>query len=91
MHHIISHDIPNDKRRTKLARLLLDFGDRVQYSVFEARLEQKLFDKLIQRINRVIKDQEDSVPIYPMCAICQKGMMIIGKDQVVEDQDVYIL
>ena len=91
MHHMISHDIPNDKRRTKLARLLLDFGDRVQYSVFEARLEQKLFDKLILPINKVIKDQEDSVPIYPMCATCQKGVMILGKGQVVEDQDVYIL
>ncbi len=91
MHYIISYDIPNDRRRTKLAKMLLDFGDRVQYSVFEARLDQELFDKLIKGINRTINEQEDSVRIYPMCATCQKGMIIIGKGPVVEDQDVYIL
>lgn len=88
---MISHDIPNDKRRTKLARLLLDFGDRVQYSVFEARLEQKLFDKLIQRINKEIDDQEDSVRVYPMCSTCEKGITILGQGRVLEDKDVYIL
>ena len=37
--------------RVKLAKVLLDFGDRVQYSVFEAALDKKLFDKLVKRVN----------------------------------------
>ncbi len=35
MRFLISYDIPDDRRRTKLAHFLLDYGDRVHYSVFE--------------------------------------------------------
>src|SRR5262245_31991344 len=35
MFYLIAYDIPNDQRRTKVAKTLEDFGDRVQYSVFE--------------------------------------------------------
>jgi len=91
MHYIISYDIPDDRRRTKLANVLLDFGERVQYSVFEAALDGKLFDNLLRRINNEINEQEDSVRIYPMCAICEKGIMVLGKGHILEDKDVYIL
>jgi len=54
--------------------------------VFEARLGQRLFDKSIKGINRTINEQEDSLrTYYPMCAACQKGMVIMGKGPVVED------
>ena len=33
---VVSYDVPDDRRRTRLADRLLDFGVRVQYSVFEA-------------------------------------------------------
>ncbi len=62
--------------------------------MFEARLGQRLFDKSIKGINRTINEQEDSLSIsiyYPMCAACQKGMVIMGKGPVVEDQDVRVL
>jgi CRISPR-associated endonuclease Cas2 len=35
---LVSYDIPDDRRRTKLAHTLKDFGQRVQYSVFECLL-----------------------------------------------------
>ena len=30
MQYLVSHDIPDNKRRTKLAKTLKDFGDRVE-------------------------------------------------------------
>lgn len=39
MLYTISYDIPDDKRRLKIAKILLDYGPRVQYSVFEAQLD----------------------------------------------------
>lgn len=33
---VVSYDIPNDRRRTRLAHTLKDFGERVQYSVSTA-------------------------------------------------------
>ncbi|MGP1372035.1 MAG: CRISPR-associated endonuclease Cas2, partial [Almyronema sp.] len=32
---LVVYDIPDDKRRTKLATFLEGYGRRVQYSVFE--------------------------------------------------------
>ena len=37
---VVSYDIPDDRRRTKLHRHLKGFGMRVQYSVFECVLEE---------------------------------------------------
>ena len=91
MHYVISYDMPNDRRRVKMAKILLDFGNRVQYSVFEASLDKKLFDKLLKRVNSVVDEQEDNVRIYPLCAICENGIINIGKGDVLEDKDVYIL
>jgi len=36
---LVSYDVPDDRRRTKIAALLKDFGERVQYSVLECLLE----------------------------------------------------
>ena len=32
--YVIAYDIPNDRRRQKIADLLEGYGKRVQYSVF---------------------------------------------------------
>lgn len=45
MFYLVSYDIPETRRRTKLAKILEDFGDRVQYSVFECILDEKLLGK----------------------------------------------
>ncbi|MFV9692093.1 MAG: CRISPR-associated endonuclease Cas2 [Desulfobacteria bacterium] len=66
MFYLVSYDIPDDKRRTKLAKIIKDFGDRVQYSVFECLLDKSLLDKMTDRIDKIIVEKEDSVRIYPL-------------------------
>ena len=87
----VSYDIPDDKRRTKLAKTIKDFGDRVQYSVFECILEKDLLDKMANRIDKIIVEKEDSVRIYCLCANCEKEIRVIGKGKVTKEQDVYII
>jgi CRISPR/Cas system-associated endoribonuclease Cas2 len=43
---VVSYDIPDDRRRLRLAHALKDFGVRVQYSVFECHLEPDGLDSL---------------------------------------------
>jgi CRISPR-associated protein Cas2 len=50
----VSYDVPDDRRRTKLAHNLKDFGVRVQYSVFECLLEPPQVDALRVRTERLI-------------------------------------
>ncbi|MFW0884731.1 CRISPR-associated endonuclease Cas2 [Candidatus Acidulodesulfobacterium sp. H_13] len=42
---IISYDTSNDRKRNKIAKTLIDFGTRVQYSVFEYVINDKLLIK----------------------------------------------
>jgi len=70
MFYLVSYDISDDKRRTRLAKTLKDFGDRVQYSVFECNLGGNLLDAMIARIEKIIDQKEDSVRIYTICASC---------------------
>jgi CRISPR-associated protein Cas2 len=91
MFYLVSYDISDNKRRRKVAEILLDYGDRVQYSVFECILDKKLLDKMIGSIYKTVSEDEDSVRIYTLCAGCVKDIAVIGYGEVSEDKDVYII
>ena len=50
MNFLITYDISNDKRRTKLSTHLDKYGTRVNYSVYECELNQTKLDKLLYEI-----------------------------------------
>lgn len=91
MLYLVSYDIPDDRRRTKLAKALKDFGDRVHYSVFECLLDTLHFDKMLEKIGDLVDEKDDSVRIYTLCANCEKAVKIIGTGELTEDKDVYIV
>jgi len=91
MFYLVSYDIPNDRRRTRLAKALKDYGDRVQYSVFECILDNRLLEGMKKKISDLIDESEDSVRIYDLCAGCEKNIVILGQGVVSRDEDVYIL
>jgi len=91
MFYIVSYDIPDDKRRIKLAKILKDYGDRVQESVFECILDKNLLDKMSEKIDKVINQDDDSVRIYALCANCEKTIRIMGIGEVTHDEEVYII
>jgi CRISPR-associated protein Cas2 len=77
--YVICYDITNDKRRDKIAALLLDHGVRVQYSVFEVVVDKMLFDSLINKMKRIIKkSEEDMILAYPLCANCDHKTLRLG-------------
>ena len=87
---IVSYDIPDDKKRNKIADILLDFGTRIQYSVFECIMDNNLLEKMTTRLNKLISD-DDSVRIYTLCAKCEGIVRVLGKGKRTEDAQVYIL
>ena len=70
MFYVISYDIPDDPRRSQLAKVLKGFGTRVQYSVFEAHLTQSQFEQMKQAVNNVIDPDKDAVRYYALCRAC---------------------
>jgi CRISPR-associated protein Cas2 len=50
---VIAYDSPSNKRRRKLAKLLVGYGERLQWSVFECRLQPHQLQRLRQGLNRI--------------------------------------
>ena len=71
---LVVYDISNDRRRTKLHDLLLDFGTPVQYSAFECRLTGRDLLKMKNGVKRLIRPRKDNVRYYYLCANCVDAM-----------------
>lgn len=87
---VISYDIPDDKRRTKIHKVLKDFGQWVQYSVFECSLEAKDFLRLKQRLQKNIDSKEDSIRFYFLCQDCQQKVERIGGVRPLDENLIFV-
>jgi len=52
-HYIVVYDITEDTERLKISDILIGFGIRIQYSVFECKLTKKQHGLLYQQLNNV--------------------------------------
>jgi CRISPR-associated protein Cas2 len=77
---VIAYDVPNDKRRTKVHKVLSGFGKWTQYSLFECFLTERELVSLRARLYDVIQITDDSVRIYPLCNACVGQVETIGGD-----------
>jgi len=89
MFFVISYDIKDNKKRYKVCNILKDYGNRVQYSVFECELDKKLYDEMIKRILPYI-DEEDSLRIYYLCKDCKAKIIYYGTNKIINDNDIFI-
>ena len=78
MRCVISYDIEEDRKRTRLANLLLDYGDRVQKSVFEAELTAEALQELLAKATREL-EEEDNLRVYPLCGSCEERIQNFGR------------
>jgi CRISPR-associated protein Cas2 len=88
---VVAYDIPDDRRRLRLAHALKDIGVRVQYSVFECHLEPDGLENLRKRLGKMVDTAEDSVRLYRFCQDCGTKQEIYGQGQSTEEPEVYIL
>mgnify|MGYP001040444824 FL=1 len=87
---VVSYDISNDKRRTKAAKTLEDFGARVQYSVFECRLLPAEFNKLRKRLQPFVREAQDSIRFYFIGAEDVGRIQVMGAGKVTEDKSFFV-
>ena len=59
---VISYDISDDRTRRRVANLLMDYGKRVQYSVFECLLDAKTLETIITHLKPFV-DGNDSIRV----------------------------
>ncbi len=82
---VVAYDIPDDKRRTRVMKILEGYGYRVQKSVFECEVTPQLYEKMRSRIARAIRAEEDTVRYYSLCAKCLSEIRVAGLGEVKRD------
>ena len=91
MFYVISYDIPDDRRRNQLAKVLKGFGTRVQYSVFEAHLNRRQYEDLKQAVDRLLEPSEDSVRYYALCSACVARAEVPAVGDVTSDPKTIVV
>jgi|GEM_PF-189912 CRISPR-associated endoribonuclease Cas2 len=69
---LVAYDITDPKRLHRAARVCEDWGMRIQYSVFECRLDADAFDRFWANLIAVVNPKEDRVVAYKICTRCAR-------------------
>lgn len=88
---VVVYDISDDKRRTKLHDVLLNYGTPVQYSVFECLVKAATLDKMKAHVARVIKPRLDQVRYYYLCEACLAKTEVTSGPEVLQESDVIVV
>jgi len=88
--YLISFDISSDKRRRKVVKLLENNGFRVQKSVFECLLSDKIFLELKSKLDTEIDHNTDSIRYYNLCKMCKEEIQITGKGIYHDVEDIIV-
>ena len=79
MHLIVAYDIRNPRRLTKVANIIGDYGERIQYSVFEMEISQECFAQLVKRVADVLDKDVDGVKYFEICERCLAAIVRLGR------------
>jgi CRISPR-associated protein Cas2 len=64
--YVITYDVADDRRRTKVMNALRDHGDHVQFSVFKADLNRRELVHLEGLLRALIHHKDDQVLIIDL-------------------------
>jgi CRISPR-associated protein Cas2 len=91
MHIIVVYDIPDNKRRERLRKALLRFGNSVQRSVFEFDLTARQLETMDKVIRGIMSVAEDNVRYYSMCKSCVLSVEVFGGEPLIQTKAAYIV
>ena len=92
--YLVAYDIPDDRRRTRVAKALLKYGDRVQYSVFIVDAGQAKIIRMTEEVRGLLDGSVDSV------LLCDLGLLssvdsgvftTIGRERALTDETALIV
>ena len=89
---IVCYDIVDNKRRSRIAKVMKSYGYRVQKSVFECQLDDdRKYLQMKKAIEKTINREEDSVRYYFLCARCQGNVEVSGWGVIREEEEVIVV
>ena len=88
---VVAYDITDPKRLARVAKVCEDYGVRVQYSIFECRLDEDEFTDVWLKLLEEIDDDEDRMVAYKIDARCAKETLTAGTMVCSEKAVCYLL
>ena len=88
---VVTYDITDDQRRMRVASEVENYGQRVQFSVYECHLSKEKTMELQHRIESLIVQEEDRVRYYTLCVKDAERIMVDGPGEVTKDWDFFIV
>jgi CRISPR-associated protein Cas2 len=92
--YIVSYDIADEKRLRLVFRTMRDFGDHLQFSVFECQLTPADLVRLRGELGRIIHHTEDQVLFIDLGPAEGRGDRVItalGKPYTSVDAPCYVV
>ncbi|QKD79419.1 CRISPR-associated endonuclease Cas2 [Actinomyces marmotae] len=78
---LVAYDVPSDKRRGRVAKILLKYGDRIQYSVFVVDSAPAKLMRLREELSAAVDPDEDSIllcDVGPLASVDAKRFTYVG-------------
>jgi len=76
---VVAYDITDQKRLKAAADCCKNYGLRVQYSVFECRLEADQMERFWKDLCGIIDPKEDRLVAYPIYGQALRGIRVFGQ------------
>lgn len=91
MIYMVCYDVSDPKRLQKTAKVLENFGLRVQKSFFQCEISEKGMQKLRNQLLKVLNTEKDYFYIYPLCGGCTQKAQSDGNGQLIrlESFEIY--
>lgn len=78
MNMIVAYDIADPKRLQRIAKVMKDYGVRVQQSIFEVEVTEMSFREMRRRAELNLEPSVDGVKYFPLCERCSDTLVSIG-------------
>ncbi len=89
--YLICFDVCEKKRLRQVAKILLNYGQRVQYSVFECHLNPSQLADLQRELQTKISPEEDRLDIYPLCHKDEQRIQVDGGNYISQNTDYTLI
>ena len=91
MLYLVAYDICDPKRLRRVANTCLDYGIRVEKSVFECDLKTEDFTSFWNELMAVVDSDQDAVVAYRICGTCSDEIQSIGAVIRPEKRVTYVI
>lgn len=92
--YLVAYDIPDDRRRTRVAKCLSSYGDRLQYSVFVVDAGKAKFIRMKDAIETLLDTGQDSVlfcDLGRLASVDDNSFTVIGRQRPITDGTTIIV